>query len=127
MNPFNRALQIAMATTAKAAGQKIVYRAGLKTICIDDAVFGATTAEGTTDVGTTVRSKVTDVLIMVTRLVYEEQAITPTPGHRIEHTVAGVKQTYEVQSLGVNDGCWCYSGPTRDRYRIHLREIPNSP
>lgn len=124
-SPFQTALTIAANAQAALAGESVVYRAGSISITIADAVLGSTDYESTTEAGVKLRSKVTDYLIFVERLVSSGQSIEPTPGHRIEHTVAGSKRTYEVQRVG-DEPCYRFAGPVRDRYRIHVREIPNS-
>lgn len=123
--PFQRALANAAKTQARLAGESVVYRAGNVTIAIADAVPGATDSESTSETGVMIRSKVTDWLIFVARLVSNSVAIEPQPGHRIEHTVSGVKRVYEVQNLG-DEECYRFAGPVRDRYRIHVREIPGN-
>jgi hypothetical protein len=123
-SPFDRAISNAFTAQARVAPQAIVYRAGSISVEISDAVLGSTQYESTSDTGATVRANVTDWLIPVASLVYSSTAIEPSDGHRIEHTVDGVKRTYEAGPVG-SEPCYRFSGPTRDRYRIHVREIPN--
>lgn len=110
---------------AEHAGQEILYHAGRDTIEIDDAVMGDTEYESTDLNGVTMRAQVIDWLIAPDRLVVGGQPIEPEPGHQISQTIEGVERRFEVQSLG-SEPCWRWSGPSRDRFRIHTREIPSS-
>jgi hypothetical protein len=105
------------------AGSAIVYHAGQTSIEISDAVLGKSEYETEDGTGAKIRSIVTDWLIAPARLQIDDVQFEPVPGHRIDQTVDGVTRRYEVQNLGA-EGCWRFSGPSRDRYRIHVREIP---
>ncbi len=105
------------------AGQEVVYRAGRETIAIPDAILGNSEYESEDAAGAIVRTVVVDWLIPPNRLTSDDARLEPKPGHQIDHTVDSVTRRYEVQNLG-DEGCWRYSGPSRDRLRIHVREIP---
>jgi hypothetical protein len=122
---MQRALTNAFEALARVCGQAIVYKAGAISVSIPDAVLGSSLHESEQATGAVIRVKSTDWLIDPAKLVHNNQAIEPTPGHRIEHTVNGVKRTYEVNPIGSNP-CWRFSEPSRDRYRIHTREIANA-
>ena len=120
----DRALALAAAAHAKAAGQAITYIAGSNEIEIADAVLGQTIYESETTPGIKVRSNVIDWLVLIPRLVDDATPIEPAPGHRIVQAIDGVTRTFEVSKLDGED-CYVFSGPSRDRFRIHTREIPN--
>jgi hypothetical protein len=123
---MQRALTNAIATLARTCGQAIVYKAGAVSIEIADAILGSSLHESEQATGAMIRVKSTDWLIDPAKLQDEDgDAIEPTAGHYIEHTVSGIKRTYEVNPFGSNP-CWRFSEPSRDRYRIHTREIPNA-
>lgn len=108
---------------AAAAGQAVTYIAGTSETAIDveDAIQGRTIYEADDGTGHKVRAQVTDWLIAPSRLSIDEVLHVPEPGDRIVHG----DRTYEVQKLGTED-CWRWSGPSKDRMRIHTREIPTS-
>lgn len=106
------------------AGQAVVYRAGSVEIDIDDAVLGASEYDAEDAAGVTVRVEVVDWLIDPDQLEIDDEPFNPQPGHRIEQTIAGTLRRFEVQNLGRDQGCWRWSGPSRNLYRIHTREIP---
>lgn len=104
------------------AGTAIIYHAGPIAIEIPDAVHGKSEYETHDAAGVVVRAISTDWLIAPARLTSSGEPVEPSPGHRIEHTEAGVTRWYEVQPLG-GVMCWRWSGPSHDRLRIHVREI----
>ena len=122
-SPFLNAIELAERAQAAFAGQEIVYHAGTIQVQITDAVQGHTQYESVDENGATLRSRMTDWLIMVASLVSNNQSIEPTPGHRITHSDGTTTRTYEVQKMG-DEGCYRFSGPAFTRYRIHVREIP---
>ncbi len=123
-SPVQRALAAAARAHARVAGVAVVYHAGDVEIEIADAVLGNTPTE-VEDVGggAKLRAIQLDWLILVVRMVDGAEAIEPTPGHRIVWEDGDRTRTFEVQVLGT-DGCYRWSGPGHDRYRIHTREIP---
>jgi len=119
------AIANAIKTIAKVAGQSVVYKAGAVSIPISDAVLGSSSHDLEQATGAMIRVKATDWLIDPAKLVHNSVAIEPEPGHLIEHTINGVKRTYEVNPFG-SKPCYEFSEPSRDRYRIHTREISST-
>lgn len=118
-----KALELASRAAAKVSGQPITYAAGSIEIEIADAILGKTPTELQDAAGAVFRSQVIDWLILRDRMIdADDNPIEPSPGHRISMTADGVIRLFEVQTLDP-EGCWEYSGPTNDRYRIHTREI----
>ncbi|HMP78422.1 MAG TPA: hypothetical protein PKD54_03110 [Pirellulaceae bacterium] len=107
------------------AGEAIMYHAGSTSIEIADAIMGRSIYEIEDAGGATVRAEVTDWLVNPARLSINDQAFEPEPGHRIEQVINGIVRRFEVQHLG-SEPCWRWSGPSRNRMRIHTREIPSS-
>jgi len=77
------------------------------------ATYGRTEAEVADESGLTVTSHVWDFLILA-----DELALEPEPGD----VIATDGRRYEVMNLG-GEGCWRWSDPYRQTYRIHTREI----
>lgn len=121
-SPVQRALAATTRAHARVAGVAIVYGAGSIEIEIPDAVLGNTPTETEDAGGAKLRATQADWLINVSRMVDGDTAIEPTPGHRIVWVDGDRTRTFEVQVLGP-EGCYRWSGPTNDRYRIHTREI----
>jgi hypothetical protein len=109
---------------AASAGEAITYVAETNTIEIPNAVFGKSEYESDDGTGLKIRSIVTDWLISPDQLTVDDEPLEPKPGHLIQQIVGSVTRTFEVQTLG-DEGCWRWSGPSLDRLRIHVREIPS--
>ncbi len=77
-----------------------------------NATFGKTDFEIIDEAGLTVGSHVWDFLIRADELGFE-----PESGD----IIAASGRKYEVMNLG-GDGCWRFSDPFRQTYRIHTRD-----
>ncbi len=80
------------------------------------ATFGKTDFEITDGYGAAIASHMVDFLILA-----EELGFDPKPGDVI--TADGRK--YEVMNHG-DDGCWRWSDPFRQTYRIHTKDTGNA-
>jgi len=78
-----------------------------------NATYGKTDFEVADESGLTVQSHVWDFLILADELGFE-----PEPGD----VIAADGRRYEVMNLG-GDGCWRWSDPYRQTYRIHTKDI----
>ena len=77
------------------------------------ATYGKTDVELADESGLTVRSHVWDFLILADALGWE-----PEPGD----VIVADGRRYEVMNLG-GEGCWRWSDPYRQTYRIHTKDI----
>jgi len=78
-----------------------------------NATFGKTDVELADEAGLTIRSSVWDFLILAEDLNFE-----PEPGD----VIAADGRRYEVMNVG-GEGCWRWSDPFRQTYRIHTKDI----
>jgi len=78
-----------------------------------NATYGKTDFEVADESGLTVESHIWDFLILADDLGFE-----PEPGD----VIAANGRRYEVMNLG-GDGCWRWSDPYRQTYRIHTKDI----
>ncbi len=90
----------------------VEYRRGEEATAVD-ATFGKTEYEVADESGLTIGAQVWDFLILAADLGFE-----PEPGDLI---VADGRK-YEVMNLG-QEGCWRFSDPYRQTYRIHTKDI----
>lgn len=77
------------------------------------ATFGRTDFEVADESGLTIGSHVVDFLILADAL-----GLTPEAGD----VIAADGRRYEVMNLG-GEGCWRWSDPYRQTYRIHTKDI----
>jgi len=77
------------------------------------ATFGRTGFEVADESGLTINAHVWDFLILAAALGFD-----PEPGDLI----AANGRRYEVMNLG-GEGCWRWSDPYRQTYRIHTKDI----
>ena len=93
-----------------------------------NATFGKTDYEVADESGLTIGSHVWDFLITADEL--SPEGFEPEPGDVIAAPSAGSGQAgrkYEVMNLG-GEGCWRWSDPYRQTYRIHTKDIgPDTP
>jgi hypothetical protein len=78
------------------------------------ATFGKTGFEVADESGLTINAQVWDFLILADAL----PGIEPEPGD----VIAANGRRYEVVNLG-GEGCWRWSDPYRETYRIHTKDI----
>jgi len=78
------------------------------------ATFGKTGFEVADESGLTIKAQVWDFLILADAL----PGIEPEPGD----VIAVNRRKYEVVNLG-GEGCWRWSDPYRQTYRIHTKDI----
>jgi hypothetical protein len=88
------------------------YRRGKDTRTVN-ATYGKTDVELADESGLTINSHIWDFLIHADALGFD-----PEPGD----VIAANGRRYEVMNLG-GDGCWRWSDPYRDMYRIHTKDI----
>jgi hypothetical protein len=77
------------------------------------ATFGKTDYEVADGYGATIQSHVIDFLILA-----DELGLEPEPGD----VIVADGRKYEVMNLG-GEGCWRWSDPYRQTYRIHTKDI----
>ena len=77
------------------------------------ATFGRTGFEVADESGLTINAHVWDFLILADELGFD-----PEPGD----VIAANGRKYEVMNLG-GEGCWRWSDPYRQTYRIHTKDI----
>jgi hypothetical protein len=77
------------------------------------ATFGKTGFEVAEESGLTIHAHVWDFLILA-----DELGFAPEPGDMI----AANGRMYEVMNLG-GEGCWRWSDPYHQTYRIHTKDI----
>ena len=77
------------------------------------ATYGKTDIEFANESGLTIGSHVWDFLILADELGFD-----PQPGD----TIVADGRRYEVMNLG-GDGCWRWSDPYRQTYRVHTKDI----
>jgi len=77
------------------------------------ATFGRTRFEVADESGLTIQAQVWDFLIGADVLDFE-----PEPGD----VIAANGRAYEVMNLA-GDGCWRWSDPYRQTYRIHTKDV----
>lgn len=118
---YSDALLNAVRTARQIAGVPITYRRGATGVALT-AIVGQTPVELDEGHGTIVRSQVRDYLISATDLVVGGEPIQPARGDRIEENRGGKTYVYEVMPLG-SEGPWRWSGPGRDTYRVHTRQL----
>jgi len=80
---------------------------------IVNATYGKTGFEIADESGLTIGSHVWDFLILA-----DELGLEPEPGD----VIAADGRRYEVMNLG-GEGCWRWSDPYRQTYRIHTKDI----
>jgi hypothetical protein len=122
---FRNVLKTGIASIADLCGQEITYQAGNVSSQISGAIKGGRETEAYDENGAKLRVKQIDWLIEREKLILDHQLVEPSPGHRIIETVGDVVKTYEVHKRG-DQGCYRLSGPTFDRYRIFVSEVPNA-
>ena len=91
----------------------VTYRRAGQADAAVGATFGRTEIEITDDEGGAIRTHVVDFLILADELPLEPEA---------GDVVVADGQRYEVMDLG-GDGCWRWSDPYRQTYRIHTKDI----
>ena len=94
------------------AASPVEYRRGVQVIAVQ-ATFGRTQVELADESGLTVQSVIWDFLILA-----DDLGLEPEPGDEI----VADGQIYEVMNLA-GQGCWRWSDPYRQTYRIHTRDI----
>jgi hypothetical protein len=98
--------------TAHMAGSVLYRRAGQADADVR-ATFGRTEFEVADESGLTINGQVWDYLILA-----EELGFDPEPGDII---VANGRR-YEAMNLS-GEGCWRWSDPYRQTYRIHTKDV----
>jgi len=78
-----------------------------------NATYGRTDLEVADESGLTITAHVWDFLILA-----DELGLEPEAGD----VIASDGRRYEVMNLG-GDGCWRWSDPYRQTYRIHTKDI----
>ena len=63
-----------------------------------------------------------DFLIPVEDLVLGGQAAEPAAGDRIEQTIGGAAEKYDVLAPG-QEKCWRYSDPWKKTFRVHTKHV----
>ena len=81
------------------------------------ATYGRTRFEVADESGLTVNGQVWDFLILA-----EELGFDPEPGD----VIAANGRRYEVMNLS-GEGCWRWSDPYRQTYRIHTKDVGAEP
>lgn len=81
------------------------------------ATFGKTAFDVADESGLTINAQVWDFLILADELGFD-----PEPGD----VIAANARRYEVMNLG-GEGCWRWSDPYRQTYRIHTKDIGVAP
>lgn len=120
------ALELAAATLHAISGRDgVSYVRESTAIALVKPILGASFQEVTDAAGVVVRSRASDWLIDPANLVVSGQRIEPTPGDRIIVDLGAGTETWEVQDRGI--GCWRWSGPARNRYRVYVRQVPTEP
>ena len=89
----------------------VTYRRG-QTEATVNATFGKTDFEVNDESGLTIGAHVWDFLVLADDLGFE-----PEPGD----VVVANERKYEVMNLA-GDGCWRWSDPYRQTYRIHTKD-----
>lgn len=64
-----------------------------------------------------------DYLIPVESLVLTGTAVEPAIGDRITETIDGTATIFEVMLPDTGEPAWRYSGPDRNVWRIHTKEV----
>jgi hypothetical protein len=77
------------------------------------ATYGRTQYEVADESGLTINGQAWDFLILADELGFD-----PEPGD----VIAANGRRYEVMNLG-GEGCWRWSDPYRQTYRIHTKDI----
>ena len=90
----------------------VEYRRDAQVLTVN-ATFGRTSFEIADESGLTVGSHVWDFLILA-----EALGLEPEPGD----VIAANGRQYEVMNFS-SDGCWRWSDPYRQTYRIHTKDI----
>jgi hypothetical protein len=78
-----------------------------------NATFGRTGFEVADESGLTINGRVWDFLVLA-----DELGLEPEPGD----VIAADGRRYEVMNLG-GQGCWRWSDPYRQTFRIHTKDI----
>ena len=91
---------------------EVEYRRGEDGYAVN-ATFGKTDFEVADESGLTVGGHVWDFLILADQAVSEPQ---------VGDVIVANGQRYEVMNLG-SEGCWRWSDPYRQTYRIHTKDI----
>ena len=81
------------------------------------ATFGRTGFEVADESGLTINAHVWDFLILADALGFD-----PEPGD----VIAANGRRYEVMNLS-GEGCWLWSDPYRQTYRIHTKDVGAEP
>ena len=105
---------------AEHATETVTYRRGALSAQVR-ATIGHTTFEVDRAYGReTVESR--DFLIPVEDLVLGGQAAEPAAGDRIEQTIGGAAEKYDVLAPG-QEKCWRYSDPWKKTFRVHTKHV----
>ena len=94
------------------ASSPVTYRRGETEVAVN-ATFGKTDFEIDDESGLTVGAHVWDFLLLA-----DDLGLEPEPGD----VVAANGRRYEVMNLAAA-GCWRWSDPYRQTYRIHTKDI----
>lgn len=97
------------------ASSPVEYRRSPDTYTVN-ATFGQTSFEVADESGLTIGSHVWDFLILAD--AFGQEGFEPEPGD----VIAANGRRYEVMNLS-GDGCWRWSDPYRQTYRIHTKDI----
>ena len=90
-------------------------RAGLEPKPVQ-ATIGKTDFELADDYGATIEAHMIDFLINA-----DDLGLEPQPGD----VIVSDSRKYEVMNLG-DEGCWRWSDPYRQTYRVHTKDIGNA-
>lgn len=121
-SPFDNAIAVGQSTVAAIAGRSIVYKRGVNSVTIDDAVPGDEFRGSLVEAGVSVESQSRDWLIEATKINIPNVGVTlPEQGDLIEEVVEGKTCTYEIMPLFNGDVPWRWSDRGQTRVRVHTR------
>lgn len=115
------AARAAFSSALASHGKDATYRRGSDAVSIR-ALEGKTDRTMQGQYGALVVDRVKDWVVRADMLVLDGKQIEPEPGDDVEVEEGDTTWRYEVMELETGQ-CWRFSGPGRDRYRIHTRFI----
>ena len=100
-------------------GREVIYRRGNLSASLI-AIEGRTDAAADSQHGAIILDRVKDWIVERADLELGGELVEPQPGDAVEVVDGETRWRYEVQELS-SGVCYRFSGPGRERFRIHTR------
>jgi hypothetical protein len=121
MSAFRDKLATAAAKIRGQAGEAIIYRRGLSSCAIADAIPPNSNIRSRPNDNVAVDVSIQDWIFAVSDLVIEDEATVPQRGDLIEWSESGARHLYEVLPIDGDSVYHLTAG--RSQFRIHTKRI----